>query len=94
MVYGLLSYLHVLCIVALLTFWSVSDECVFPYLVSRIFYFVHVVYMTLQFHKVVIHVCFYTIHLFIRHLNFIVTWICMLTFVMHLIHVLNLYSFL
>jgi hypothetical protein len=29
MVYGLLSFLYVLCIVTLLTFWSVRGECVY-----------------------------------------------------------------
>jgi hypothetical protein len=45
---GFLSCLYVLCVVALLTVWSVRGECVFFFfLVSCIFYVVHVEYIRL-----------------------------------------------
>jgi len=46
MVYRLLSCLYVLCVIALLTFWSVHGDCIFFLcLVSYIFYIVHVEYI-------------------------------------------------
>jgi len=46
MVYRLLSCLYVLCVIALLTFWSVhGDRIFFLCLVLYIFYIVHVEYI-------------------------------------------------
>ena len=46
MVYRLLSCLYVLCVIALLTFWSVHGDCIFFFVSCLyIFYIVHVEYI-------------------------------------------------
>lgn len=68
--------LYVLCVVALLTFWSVCGECVLSHVLSRIYF---TLFMW-NIHDFIIpwkcYSCFvFALNTFIRHSKFVITWI-------------------